>query len=320
MTQSTEHRFVRQYRYYEVLEANRTATQAEIKRAYRELAKKYHPDVNADPKANEKFKKINEAYEVLSDSERRASYDSSSTECPVCWTHEVIQTTTTQWRCPRCGCKFDASRVSEVIETVERAKAPERLRRNLRIFESTQCSWCRKFYTQPFLCPYRRLCSNCLSFDRLAKQDRTNFLRDEKWWWRVLDMVWQARERGVMAKCRECGALNPNPRKTLCWRCQEDSLRCPAPGCGTLLEYDTEIDVWKCRKASCSKKYVWMPKKRYDEPSTTKEGAKVSGRYQTSQERCPRCVQKLIFDSELKLWKCSRCKRIWTYADLYGKR
>ncbi len=61
--------------YYEVLGAARSATQVEIKKAYRSLARKYHPDVSKDPNAEEKFKGINEAYEILSDEEKRAAYD-----------------------------------------------------------------------------------------------------------------------------------------------------------------------------------------------------------------------------------------------------
>ena len=62
--------------YYETLGVKRDATEAEIKSAYRKLARKYHPDVNKTKEAEEKFKDINEAYEVLSDKQKRNRYDS----------------------------------------------------------------------------------------------------------------------------------------------------------------------------------------------------------------------------------------------------
>lgn len=60
---------------YETLEISDNASEAEIKKAYRKLARKYHPDVNKSAEAEEKFKEINAAYEVLSDKEKKAQYD-----------------------------------------------------------------------------------------------------------------------------------------------------------------------------------------------------------------------------------------------------
>lgn len=62
--------------YYEILGVSKNATEQEIKSAFRKLARKYHPDVNKDPDAVEKFKDINEANEVLSDPAKRKRYDS----------------------------------------------------------------------------------------------------------------------------------------------------------------------------------------------------------------------------------------------------
>ncbi len=61
--------------YYTTLGIDRNATQDEVKRAYRKLARKYHPDVNKDADAEHRFKEVGEAYEVLQDIEKRAAYD-----------------------------------------------------------------------------------------------------------------------------------------------------------------------------------------------------------------------------------------------------
>lgn len=61
--------------YYEVLGVSRNAGAEEVQQAYRKLARRYHPDVNSDPEAEERFKEINEAYSVLSDPDTRKRYD-----------------------------------------------------------------------------------------------------------------------------------------------------------------------------------------------------------------------------------------------------
>lgn len=69
--------------YYEVLGVSKGASQDEIKRAYRQLAKKYHPDINKEPGAEEKFKEINEAYDTLSDEQKKARYDQFGFDDPM---------------------------------------------------------------------------------------------------------------------------------------------------------------------------------------------------------------------------------------------
>ncbi|MBO9598939.1 MAG: DnaJ domain-containing protein, partial [Cohnella sp.] len=61
--------------YYEVLGVEKNAGGEDIKKAYRNLARKYHPDVNKAPDAETKFKEVKEAYDVLSDDQQRARYD-----------------------------------------------------------------------------------------------------------------------------------------------------------------------------------------------------------------------------------------------------
>src|SRR5690349_23330903 len=66
--------------FYQVLDVSRTASQEEIQRAYRKLARANHPDINHDPAAEERFKEISEAYQVLSDPDTRSRYDTFGPE------------------------------------------------------------------------------------------------------------------------------------------------------------------------------------------------------------------------------------------------
>jgi len=101
-----EPKFIRPYRYYEILGLDKNATIKDINRAFRLIIKKYHPDTNPDPNATEIAKKIIGAYEVLSDPSKRTAYDNSEAECPTCWTHEVRRSQGDTWRCTHCGSNF----------------------------------------------------------------------------------------------------------------------------------------------------------------------------------------------------------------------
>src|ERR1700754_2975911 len=68
--------------YYKILGVARGAGDDEIKKAYRKLARKYHPDVSKEPNAKEKFQEVSEAYETLKDKEKRAAYDSLGSHRP----------------------------------------------------------------------------------------------------------------------------------------------------------------------------------------------------------------------------------------------
>ena len=68
--------------HYNVLGVNRSATADEIRKAYRSLARKYHPDINKDDNAATKFSEVQEAYDTLSDAEKRKMYDQFGVEGP----------------------------------------------------------------------------------------------------------------------------------------------------------------------------------------------------------------------------------------------
>jgi len=93
--------------YYKILEVTNTATADEIKKSYRRLAKKYHPDANpGDSAAEVQFKKISEAYETLSDEMKRSDYDRRTGSSQNTDTHKNTQTKTTS-RSPYTRKSFD---------------------------------------------------------------------------------------------------------------------------------------------------------------------------------------------------------------------
>jgi ribosomal protein L37AE/L43A len=311
----------RRYKYYEILEISKKATQEEIKKAFRRLAQKYHPDRNPGNKEAEiRFKKINDAYQVLSNATERAAYDSSPAECPVCWTYKVVQIHGDNWRCRHCGCQFDilGAPLSEIIE---RAAIPGRYRIRLTAFQSMQCSWCKRFFTQPFLCPYRlQLHSSCFYFDGLSAEERDKLLDDDKWWWRIVDLVRRTENSGVIKKCIQCGTLNPNPEKSTCWNCGHSIYdQCPSCGLPTLY-FDLNTNYWRCSNNYCSgKKFTFETREaKYKHDGEAEEYAPQG----VASNKCPECGHDLRFDPTMLFWRCTnpKCKKIYTYDDLRGTR
>ena len=115
--------------YYDILEIDKNASEDDIKKAYRSLAKKYHPDVNKEPGAEDKFKEINEAYQTLSDKDKRYIYDNGlNNNSKAYYTYNNYNHFFYAKMCPRCGainnivnnnctnCSFKFSRVEEKEE------------------------------------------------------------------------------------------------------------------------------------------------------------------------------------------------------------
>ncbi len=107
--------------YYQIMGVERTASPEEIKRAYRKLARKYHPDVSKEPRAEERFKEIGEAYEVLRDPEKRAAYDQLGNQ----WQAEQEFTPPPGWQSAagRAGAGgsaygFDGAQFSDFFESL----------------------------------------------------------------------------------------------------------------------------------------------------------------------------------------------------------
>lgn len=110
--------------YYQILQISRNATYEEVKKAYRKLAMKYHPDHNKSANAEFMFKQISEAYQVLSNPEKRKRYDDNYVPGAETQTKDIMEL----YDCPFCGsliepnthkCPFCGSKILWNVETNE---------------------------------------------------------------------------------------------------------------------------------------------------------------------------------------------------------
>ena len=152
---------------YEILGVPRDASTEEIKKAYRRLAREHHPDVNADPAAEERFKEVAAAYEILSDSRKRAQYDAYGQGGPVEFPFgdmsdlfEAFFGTGTFGR-RRTGPRSRVQRGEDVFAEVSIGfrEAAFGVPRELRVARMESCDRCRGSGAEPGTSPER--CSTC---------------------------------------------------------------------------------------------------------------------------------------------------------------
>jgi curved DNA-binding protein CbpA len=139
--------------YYEIMKVDRKATEAEIKRAFRQLANQYHPDKNPSVEAEAIFKEINEAYEVLSDPASRLDYDQRLAS-PAFFNYQYIRPQKTTYRGPS-----------------ERALFQNSLLRYTRVLFVFGCMWCSLLivdYTMPADHLQGKVTSDALKPNRLS--------------------------------------------------------------------------------------------------------------------------------------------------------
>lgn len=170
--------------YYEILGVSRNATDEEIKRAFRRLAFQYHPDHNKQPGAEEKFKEINEAYEVLSDPEKRANYNRYGHVATQGWTGfegfdfsgfgDIFEAffggaTTTANRTPKRGADLQTRLNISFEEAVFGGE------REVEIERIEVCSLCHGLGSQPGTNPHK--CPNCNGAGQVRRTQQSIFGR-----------------------------------------------------------------------------------------------------------------------------------------------
>ena len=308
---------MRKYRYYEILELSRDASQDEVNSAFRRLARVWHPDLNREnTEAEATFRRINAAYQVLGNETTRAEYDRSAVECPTCGTHEVMGLNDHHWQCKHCGCRFDVSGAAE-IQAIDAPSAPPLRRLRFRAFQATQCSWCALFYDrEPFRCPHGTPQTNCDAFKTLTEAQRRAYLLNAAMPLLVDEWLRPAAERNLIRKCTSCGALNPNPSRTSepCWKCHRP-LRDACPRCGQpLMFYDIEQGAWRCANAQCAgarfdydaRSGAWTsttPPTRQTPPSTP---------HRPTRPTCLNCGAGLVWSDQQEAWCCVVCRNLYT--------
>lgn len=153
------------------------------------------------------------------------------------------------------------------------------------LFRSTQCFQCKKFYTTPFLCPFKYPQSNCGVVSPLSDGERDKFLLDPKWTSIMEDQMRHLQRDAVIARCRKCKELNINPIHQYCWNCGE-SLTCPSCHGGAALTYDIGKNILKCDNNYCNDIFQYCSKHNLYYSTKNKEG-------------CPKCSEEQtasIFD------------------------
>jgi len=308
---------MRKYRYYEILEVSRDASQDDVNAAFRRRARQWHPDRNpGNTEAEATFRRVNTAYQVLGNEASRAEYDRSAVECPTCGTHEVMGLNDHHWQCKHCGCRFDISGAPE-IQAIDAPNAPPLRRLRFRAFQATQCSWCAKFYDrEPFLCPHSKPATNCESFKALTENERKAYLMNAAMPALTDEWLRPSAERKRVRKCTACGALSPNPSRASepCWNCHRP-LRDECPLCGLpMLYYDIEQGAWRCANNQCSGR-------RFDFDSVTGSWTSppppVKQRPTGAPQRptrpwCPNCGAGLVWSDQQEAWVCIVCRNLYT--------